>query len=226
MLGVSVAKAWKRTDYRIFGYRLMINQLAQNTEFAHCAMPHVERTRHIQEFVTYEVLKEYGRDAAEGRRQYRAYTESCVLQDDEPMLAALAASRYAIGGVAFLERTEERIESRRSGRLQDADIDLPHFLVPLAEIDAAVAQHYRIDAAALRRHGRSVGEAKVVAVELACRLAGVTGREIGAHYGGISSAAVSVTHRKVREGKHAVGQTVQMLSARLNRQRRKRKHKS
>ena len=128
--------------------------------------------RHVEEFVAYEVLKEYGRDAAEGRRQYRAYTESCVLQDDEPTLAALAASRYAIGGDAFLERTEERIESRCSGRPQDADIDLPHSLVPLAEIDAAVAQHYRIDAAALRQHGRSVGEAKVVAVELACRLGG------------------------------------------------------
>ncbi len=50
--------------------------------------------RHVQEFVTYEVLKEHGRDAAEGRRQYRAYTESCVLENDEPMLAQRPCKRH------------------------------------------------------------------------------------------------------------------------------------
>ena len=179
--------------------------------------------RFIQEFVAYDVLKEYGRDAAEARRQYRAYTESCLLEDDEPMLAAMAASRYAIGGERFIERTEERIEKRRSGRPQDSDLDLPRLVVPLVEIDRAVARHFRIDSEALRRHGRSVGQAKVVAVELACRLSGVTGRDIGAHYGGITASAISVTHRKVREGKHAVSETVQTLCARLIRRRQGRR---
>jgi hypothetical protein len=37
----------------------------------------------------------------------------------------MAASRYAIGGAAFTEKTEVRIEERRSGRVQDRDVDLP-----------------------------------------------------------------------------------------------------
>ena len=58
-------------------------------------------------------------------RRYRAYVEACLTEDDGPLLEAMAASRYAIGGAAFMERTEGQIERRRSGRLQDQDLDLP-----------------------------------------------------------------------------------------------------
>ena len=88
----------------------------------------------------------------------------------------MAASRYAIGDARFVEQTEGRVEARRSGRAQDEDLDFPRWTVPPDEIDAAVAKHYGIDVQQLRAHGRSAGEAKVVAMELACRLAGLTGR--------------------------------------------------
>ncbi len=110
-----------------------------------------------QEFVSYDVLKEYGRDQAAARRQYRAYTEACLLEDDAPLLEAMAVSRYAIGGAAFTEKTEVRIEERRSGRVQDRDVDLPRWTVALEEIDAAVARRYGVDPAVLKTHGHHAG---------------------------------------------------------------------
>ncbi len=86
------------------------------------------------EFVNYDVLKEYGRDMAVARRHYRAYVEACLMENDAPLLEAMAASRYAIGGAAFIDRAEERIEQRRSGRLQDEDLDFPRRTVSLEEI--------------------------------------------------------------------------------------------
>ena len=174
-----------------------------------------------EEFVCYDVLKEYGSNLAEARRLYRAYTHACLLDDDGPIIEAMSASRYAIGTPSFVERTEESIELRRVGRSQDKDLDLPCFTVPLEEIDAAVARHYGIEADRLQAHGRSVGEAKVVAVELACRLSGLTGRAIGLHYGRIGSAAVSSTHRKVREGRFAVARVVESLSNQLTKKKRR-----
>ena len=44
----------------------------------------------VQEFVNYDVLKEFGRDQATARRQYRAFVEACVLEDDGPLLEAMA----------------------------------------------------------------------------------------------------------------------------------------
>ncbi|MGO9111926.1 MAG: hypothetical protein ACLP9L_22085, partial [Thermoguttaceae bacterium] len=118
--------------------------------------------------------------------------------DRRRFLAQLAGSRYAIGGAEFVERTEERIEQRRSGRVQDQDLDLPRRTVSLEEIDEAVARHYRIDSGLFSAHGRraGVGRAKSVALELAAQLADLTGRAIGEHYG-ICATAVGANRRRL-----------------------------
>jgi REP element-mobilizing transposase RayT len=149
-----------------------------------------------QEFVCYDVLKEYGDNLSAGRRQYRAYVQACLSEDDAPLREAMAASRYAIGGPAFVERTEERIGERRSGRVQDRDLDLPRWTVSLEEIDAAVARHYHVDSRLLSAHGRRVGPAKGIAVELAAQLADMSSRAIGEHYG-IGATAVAANHARL-----------------------------
>jgi len=173
------------------------------------------------EFVCYDVLKEYGVEMAAARRHYRAYVEACVLEDDGPLLEAMAASRYAIGGTAFVERTERSIEQRRDGRVQNEDLDLPRWTVALEEIDRWVARHYRIEEAALKEHGHRAGTAKAVAVELACRLADMSGRAIGEYYG-LGSAAVSAIHRKVQKDWCNVLPIVNALALRLQDKRARR----
>jgi putative transposase len=167
-----------------------------------------------EEFVRYDVLREYGRDLSAARRQYRAYVRACLTEDDTPMLAAMAASRYAIGGAAFVERTEARIEERRSGRLQDRDLDLPRWTVPPEEIDAMVARHYGIEVAVLSAHGHRAGPAKAVAVELAARLAGMGSRAIGVRYG-IGAAAVGAIHQRLA-ARPAVLRVVETLARQLS----------
>lgn len=173
-----------------------------------------------QEFVTYDVLKEYGSDLSAARRHYRAYVQSCLLEDDTPLLEAMAASRYAIGGPQFIEQTEERIGQRCSGRVQDRDLDLPRWTVSLEEIDAAVARHYRMDPSLLSAHGRRVGPAKGVAVELAAQLSDMSSRAIAQHYG-IGATAVPANHARLAS-RPEVLQVVEKLSAQLRRTRPRR----
>ena len=173
----------------------------------------------VQEFVNYDVLKEYGRDQAAARRQYRAFVEACVLEDDGPLLEAMAASHDAIGGAAFTEQTEARIQRRRSGRVQDRDVDLPRWMVPLEEIDAAVARRYRVDAAVLKTHGHHAGPAKAAAVALASRLANISGRLIAQHYA-ISSSGIVGIHRRLAERPEALA-TVESLVKQLTRRKTK-----
>jgi len=72
-------------------------------------------------------------------------------------------------------------------------IPLPARIVALEEVDQAVARHYRLETAALEEHGPRAGAAKAVAVELAYRLADLSGRAIVAHYG-VGSGAVNAIH--------------------------------
>jgi REP element-mobilizing transposase RayT len=168
-----------------------------------------------EEFVTYDVLKEFARDVGTARQQYRAFVEQCLLDEDATMLRVMSASRYAIGDDPFVERTEASIEHRRTGSDADRDLELPRRVLSIVEIDEAVSRHFKIAKEDLARHGRSVGTAKIVAVELACRLTELSQRAIGQHYGGIGSAAVSTIHRKVRDGRHDVGQPLAAVLRKL-----------
>jgi hypothetical protein len=147
---------------------------------------------------------------------YRAYTHACLLEDDRPIREALQASRYAIGDEAFVEATVRKLARLRRGRLQDADIALPQVIYTLEQVDAAVAAEFGLRPEALKAHGHTSGVAKVLAVELACRWTGLTHRTIGAHYGGMTSAAVSNIRRKIREGKPTIAKLVEKVSGQLD----------
>ena len=172
-----------------------------------------------QEFVSYAVLKEYGRDLTAARRHYRAYVQACLIDDDAPLLEAMAASRYAIGARAFRERTEEQIEERRSGRVQDQDLDLPRPTVSLDEIDATVARHYGVDPRLFSAHGRRVGAAKAVAVEVASQLADMSGRAIGEHYG-VGATAIGANRRRLAS-RPDVLQVVETIGKKLGKKKSK-----
>jgi chromosomal replication initiation ATPase DnaA len=92
------------------------------------------------------------------------------------------------------------LRERKSGAARDRDVAYPGERVSSNMIDEIVAREYGMSAEALRVHGRSqgVGTAKVVAIELLCRLSGLTQREIGARYGGISSQAVSLARKRAK----------------------------
>ena len=162
-------------------------------------------------FVCYDLLGEYGRSIAEAERQYRAYTHACLLNDDGPILDALAASRYAVGSPRFVEETERRLAEQARGRPQDADLDLPRTTMEIARVDEVVTRYYGIAVEQLRERAARVGWPKFVAVELACRLTGLTQRAIGTHYGGITSAAVSNIRRRLRKGEYPLLDVVEHL---------------
>jgi REP element-mobilizing transposase RayT/DNA-binding transcriptional ArsR family regulator len=179
--------------------------------YAWSSYPGYVDARKRLDFVCYDLLADYGRTLPEARRQYRAYVHACVWEDDAPILAAMAASRHAIGGGEFVEHTERRLAIRRSGRAVDRDLDLPRATVPVERIDEAVAAHYGVMPTDLESCRVCGGAAKFVAVELACRLTGMTQRAIGAHYGAISSAGVSNIRRRLREGQYALSDVVLLL---------------
>ena len=68
-------------------------------------------------------------------------------------------------------------------------------------VDVVVAKAFETEAEVLRRNGHAAGAglAKAVAMELVCRLTGLSQRAVGALHGGISSQAVSLARRKARK---------------------------
>jgi chromosomal replication initiation ATPase DnaA len=94
---------------------------------------------------------------------------------------------------------------------------MPQATVPIAfdTVDRCVAERYEIVPEQLKLHGRRVGMAKAVAVELSCMLTGESARTVGLHYGGISCSAVGNIRRKVREGQLDIRSDLDLLLSRI-----------
>ncbi len=148
------------------------------------------------------VLREFGgRDNAWGgaRRAYRRYVESCVSRTDDETVDLMRGAPYTIGSIGFAHEIKDELALRLRGAPVDADVGLPRDRVSLDEIDRYVSAHFGIAREALKRHGRARGgEAKAVAVELACLLTGQTQRAIGQWYGAMTCSSVSNIRRKIR----------------------------
>jgi len=168
-----------------------------------------------QKWLCYDLRKHFAQTPSAARRHYRAYVHACIMEDDRPLREAMRASRYAIGSDAYVAKIEEKLKARRTGRPQDRDVMLPRRRVDLQRIDQVVAEQYAVEPADLRRHGRRAGEAKAVALELACRHTGLNQREIGSHYGDITSMAVCMARRRFREDQAGENPALQKMLAKL-----------
>jgi len=162
-------------------------------------------------WICYDLLKEFDTAPAAARKRYRAYIRTCLSQDDPTIIEALTEAPHAIGEPAFTARVEVDLARKRTGRPQDRDVALPRPVVSIEWIDELVSAHFGMAPGDLKHHGRIAGPAKAVAVELACRLTELNQRAIGQHYGGITSAAVSIIRRKIREGRRDTTDAINQL---------------
>jgi len=121
------------------------------------------------------------------------------MEDDLPLREALAANRHAVGSPDYVKKVEGMLQGLRTGGPADRDLALPRPLVELKAIDLAVAESFGLAPEDLRCHGRRAGGAKALAIELACRLTDLNQRQIGVHYGGITSMAVCMARRRFRQ---------------------------
>jgi hypothetical protein len=159
-----------------------------------------------------------GRTRKADAAKYRRYVESMIDTDDAELLDAMEQSRYAVGDESFIEQTEQELREMRLEREVTGDVVLPEPpRVGLDEIEGVVADEYGVDVRELHRHGRRAGEAKTVAVEMMCRLSGLSQRDVARHFAYRNDAGVAGQRRVLRERLSADGK----LAQRVNRLQRR-----
>lgn len=127
---------------------------------------------------------------ADNRQAYREYMRRMVDDEDETLLQALGADRYAIGEAGYVRRLREEMEAELPAGERGADVLWEQGTRPsVDEIEKRVARAFRLKPSDLHAHGNRAGPAKAVAIKLACRLGGLSHRAAGARFGVSGSAA-------------------------------------
>lgn len=154
-----------------------------------------------EERVNYRWLTLLGRRGEKAsRRAYRQYVEQLLASDDEVLGEGLRRSAYAIGDERFMEETEEDLRGARlSKAVVGGDVVWPEKpRKPLAEVAAFVFSELQMSADELKRHGRAVGERKGMAIELLCRYAAASQREVARMSGFGHESGVGKQRRLLR----------------------------
>jgi REP element-mobilizing transposase RayT len=156
-----------------------------------------------EERVDYRRLQLMGRKSLRGNRvAYRGYVESLVKAacNDELLRTALESSPYALGNAQFLARLQEEQHAARVNHARSGDIQWATSQgVAVERVLTTVAQAYRTTVDGLCRHGRAAGECKRVAVELCCRLSGLSQRAVATRFGYRHESAVGKQRQLLRQ---------------------------
>lgn len=138
-----------------------------------------------EERIDYRWLKLMHRATQKRRREaYKTYIAEMLTRDDEELMTAMDASRYAVGDERFVKESESDLRDIKVAKYIDGDVIKPKERVSeIAVVENAVAKEFGVSADDLHYDGHRARSAKSVVIELSCRLTGKSQREVGAYYG-------------------------------------------
>jgi chromosomal replication initiation ATPase DnaA len=109
-------------------------------------------------------------------------------------------SRYALRAESFQEEAEQSLREQMQDTLFASDITPGRRkTVGVEEVEQAVVKAYGISRETLYGRRRHAGEAKGMALELCCRLMGMTQRAVGVRFGYGHESAVGKQRRRIAE---------------------------
>jgi len=144
-----------------------------------------------------EILREHGRTLRAARLAYRDYVLGGVASPPESPFRGIVAGTM-LGSMKFVLAMRARLAES----LPDREVPAAKALraaLSLSEIAKTTSGVYGVAVDEIRRKGRHQLEARNAAICLSRRLTGRTLAEIGAYFGGIKEAAVSVVAKRVRD---------------------------
>jgi len=130
-----------------------------------------------------EVLAHYGHSRRQTSARYRAYTEAMITKDDDELVVSLKKAGQQLGP------SDPGLNKKTAKKGKE---------LSLSALDKMVADHFKVSAQELTKHGHAAGVAKRVAIELATRVTGQSLKEVGQHYGSISASAVTMNRSRLR----------------------------
>jgi putative transposase len=156
--------------------------------------PFVSEARIPEWLQTDLVLSRFGKIRKPAQVEYRRFVEGAHGEAFDKKIAHCLREGEILGSDSFLESLEKLL-----GRDNISSQKLPARHLPIDAVLDAVCDSFQLPVESLLEKGRKRNLARDVAIYLARRRCGLSGRDLGSHFGDISPAAVSMRCRTLRE---------------------------
>jgi hypothetical protein len=145
---------------------------------------------------TGRVLSYFGTERKEAIKTYRAFVEGVDVETlENPEKQAVGG--FIMGDEDFVRWVKDRFLSTRDDEKEIPQLRKLKPRINLETIVQAVCDEVGCREEQIREKGRKGNQARELAIYLARDLSGVSGRELGEFFGGVSGAAVTVRYNQV-----------------------------
>ncbi|MBI2471978.1 MAG: transposase [Planctomycetes bacterium] len=148
-------------------------------------------------FITETVLSYFGKEKKEATVNYKSYVEKVNMETlenpDKNMLGG-----FILGGAGFADWVKDKFLSKK-----DVEKEIPQLKklkpkVTLTTIIQSVCDEFRCSEDQIKMKGRKDNKARAIAMYLARDLSGVSCKDMGIFFDGISGAAITMQYNQIK----------------------------
>ena len=144
------------------------------------------------------LLSHFGRRKKEAKRNYKAFVERADIRTLENPHKQLTEG-FILGDLDFVNWVKEAFLSKRP---EDKEIPQLMKLKPKVQIEAivdAVSEDFACSAKQIIRKGLKKNKAREVAIHLARDLSGMSCKDLGLYFGGVSGALITIMSNRIAQ---------------------------
>lgn len=145
---------------------------------------------------TQTVLSYFGEDKKEATRNYKSYVEKVNLEALENPDKNMSGG-FILGGTSFVNWVKDKFLSTKNDEKEIPQLKKLKRKVTLTTIIQSVCNEFGCREEEITMRGRKNNKARAIAMYLARDLSGVSGKELGVFFDGISGAAITMKYNQM-----------------------------
>ena len=146
--------------------------------------------------ITETVLSYFGKEKKEATTNYKSYVEKVngeTLEDPNKNLLG----GFILGGTGFVNWVKDKFLSTRKDEKEIPQLKKLKSKIPITTIIQYVCNEFRCSEDQAKIKGRKNNKVRAIAMYLARDLSGVSGKDIGVFFNGISGAAITMKYNQM-----------------------------
>ncbi len=145
---------------------------------------------------TSRLMSYFGRTQKDARANYRDFVEKIDFRTLENPNDEVTAG-FVLGDADFVDWIKETFLSDRSDEKEIPQLKKLKPRVSLEKVVEAVAREFDCNPEAIKAKGRKKNKAREVAIHIAREVSGMSGKDLGAYFGGVSGALITMMHKRI-----------------------------
>jgi REP element-mobilizing transposase RayT len=156
----------------------------------------IGKTKTLDWLETRRVLGYFGRKKREAVRNYKLFVEGIDIDSLENPTNR-AAGGFILGDADFVQWVKEKFLYMREEEKEIPQLQVLKSKVSLERILRAVCDEFGCEEEQIRQKGRKRNRAREFAIYLSRDLSGISCRDLGVFFGGVSGAAITMKYNQV-----------------------------